>query len=206
MKEGWENNGRGRFRQLHYQCKDPRVWNRKEYVRLEQESFTVFVDRLPGDISKQELFQMFSWTGRINDIYLSRKTRQGVVYFFAFIRYTTKGGALKAIAEMNGICVRGKEIFVGEAKYRRDDLSKGKVAVEIEEARRSKVVVMTDRDKPQEHNEDHMAERRRAVTRVHDHGLLNQHKDELDNAKIPNETGVSMAKEIQVSVANPNLD
>nr|XP_025617293.1 polyadenylate-binding protein, cytoplasmic and nuclear-like [Arachis hypogaea] len=196
MRERWGNTGCVRFRQLHYQGKDPRVWNQKEYVRLDQESFTIFVDRLPGDISKQELFRIFLWIGRINDIYLSRKTRQGVVYLFVFVRYTTKGGALKAIAEMNGMSVRGKEIFVGKAKYMRDALSKGKAAVDIEEAQRSKVVVMADRDKPQEHDKDHMSERRRAGTIVHDLGILNQHKDELDNANIPNDTGALMAKEI----------
>nr|XP_025669958.1 uncharacterized protein LOC112769689 [Arachis hypogaea] len=56
---------------------------------------------------------------RINDIYLSRKQRNGNIYMFAFIRYTTKGGALKAIAEMNPLRLRGKNIFVGEARYRR---------------------------------------------------------------------------------------
>ncbi|XP_052110133.1 uncharacterized protein LOC127741504 [Arachis duranensis] len=108
----------GRARQLQPQAKDPRVWNREEYVRLEQDSFIVFVDRLPGDISK-ELFQLFSWTGRINDIYLSRKMRNGDVYLFAFIRYTTNGRALKAISKMNSMRLRGKEIFVREAKYKR---------------------------------------------------------------------------------------
>ncbi|KAL1341338.1 hypothetical protein AAHE18_09G079600 [Arachis hypogaea] len=38
---------------------------------------------------------------------------------FAFICYTTKGGVLKAIAEMNPLRLRGKNIFVGEARYRR---------------------------------------------------------------------------------------
>ncbi|KAL4365185.1 hypothetical protein AHAS_Ahas07G0080800 [Arachis hypogaea] len=101
------------------QVKDPRVWNRDEYRRLESESFSIFVDNLPLDISKRELFQLFNWTGRINDIYLSRKQKNGGVYIFAFIRYTTKGGALKAIAEMNHTRLRGKVVFVGEAKYRR---------------------------------------------------------------------------------------
>ncbi|QHN97914.1 uncharacterized protein DS421_18g631470 [Arachis hypogaea] len=56
--------------------KDPRVWNREEYRRLESESFSIFVDNLPEDISKRELFQLFNWTGRINDIYLSRKWKK----------------------------------------------------------------------------------------------------------------------------------
>nr|XP_025640919.1 serine/arginine-rich SC35-like splicing factor SCL28 [Arachis hypogaea] len=123
----WGNTAQGRYSASTRLAKDPRVWNREEYVRLERDSFSVFVDRLPYDISKRELFDRFSWTGRINDIYLSRKMRNGVVYLFAFIRYTTKGGALKAIAEMNHMRIRGSEIFVGEAKYRRDE-SKGRGA------------------------------------------------------------------------------
>ncbi|XP_016164470.1 polyadenylate-binding protein, cytoplasmic and nuclear-like [Arachis ipaensis] len=111
-------------------AKDSRVWNREEYVRLERDSFSVFVDSLPADISKRELFGLFSWTGRINDIYLSRKTRNGKIYLFAFIRYTTKGGALKAIAEMNHMLLRGKELYVGDAKYRRD-ASKGRRVAEV---------------------------------------------------------------------------
>ncbi|KAL4366113.1 hypothetical protein AHAS_Ahas07G0173600 [Arachis hypogaea] len=37
----------------------------------------------------------------------------------AFVRYTTKGGALKAVAEMNHQRLRGEILFVEEAKYRR---------------------------------------------------------------------------------------
>ncbi|XP_057730855.1 uncharacterized protein LOC130946198 [Arachis stenosperma] len=125
---GWGNTAQGRYSASTRLEKDLRVWNREEYVRLERDSFSVFVDRLPCDISKRELFDRFSWTGRINDIYLSRKMRNGVVYLFAFIRYTTKGGALKAVAEMNHLRIRGSEIFVGEAKYRRDE-SKGRGAI-----------------------------------------------------------------------------
>ncbi|KAL4321816.1 hypothetical protein AHAS_Ahas14G0148300 [Arachis hypogaea] len=62
---------------------------------------------------------MFKWTGRIIYIYLSRKNKNGQIYLFAFIRYTTKGGALKAVADMNSMVVRGRKLFVGEAKYRR---------------------------------------------------------------------------------------
>ncbi|XP_015934356.1 serine/arginine-rich SC35-like splicing factor SCL28 [Arachis duranensis] len=71
------------------------------------------------DISKRELFQLFNWTGRINDIYLSRKQKSENIYMIAFVRYTTKGGALKAVAEMNHQRLRGKILFVEEAKYRR---------------------------------------------------------------------------------------
>ncbi|KAL4286973.1 hypothetical protein AHAS_Ahas19G0139700 [Arachis hypogaea] len=111
-----ENTERGSLRN---QIKDPRVWNREEYRRLENESFSVFLNNLSEDVSKRELFQLFKWTGRINDIYLSRKQKSGSIYIFAFIRYTTKGGALKAISEMNRMKLRGRVVLVGEAKFRR---------------------------------------------------------------------------------------
>ncbi|KAL4373556.1 hypothetical protein AHAS_Ahas05G0093600 [Arachis hypogaea] len=62
---------------------------------------------------------MFNLTGPINDIYLSRKEKNGGLYIFAFIHYPTKVGALKAIAEMNHMRLRGKVVFVRETKYRR---------------------------------------------------------------------------------------
>ncbi|KAL1336708.1 hypothetical protein AAHE18_10G081600 [Arachis hypogaea] len=45
--------------------------------------------------------------------------KNGAVYMFAFIRYTTKGGALKAITDMNRLQLRGKVLLVQETKYRR---------------------------------------------------------------------------------------
>ncbi|XP_015970755.1 uncharacterized protein LOC107494214 [Arachis duranensis] len=105
--------------------KDPRIWNREKYRRLETESFSIFLDNLPEDISKRELFELFSWTGCINDIYLFRKQKNGGLYIFAFIRYTTKGEAIKAITEMNRMRLRGKVVFVGEAKYRRMSAANG---------------------------------------------------------------------------------
>ncbi|XP_072087009.1 uncharacterized protein [Arachis hypogaea] len=109
----------GSTRGVQLTPKDPRIWNQEAYHRLENDSFSVFVDNLPADISRRELYHLFCWTGRINDIYLGRKRKSGVIYLFAFVRYTTKGGALKAIAEMKQWRLRGKVITVGEAKYRR---------------------------------------------------------------------------------------
>ncbi|XP_016192295.1 serine/arginine-rich splicing factor SC35-like [Arachis ipaensis] len=113
------NTERGRLRLFQWGTKDPRVWNREEYYRLEKESFYVFVDNLPEDISKKELYHLFGWTGKTIDIYLSRKRKQGLVYLFAFVRYTTKGAALKAITEMNHMRLRGKLLSISEAKFRR---------------------------------------------------------------------------------------
>ncbi|XP_015949323.1 uncharacterized protein LOC107474238 [Arachis duranensis] len=117
MRERGGDTEWGRTR--NFQKRDPRIWNREEYQRLENVSFSIFVNNLPNDVSKKELFHLFHWTGRINDIYLGRKLKNGSVYMFAFIRYTTKGGAIKAIAEMHHTRIRGKVIYVGEAKYKR---------------------------------------------------------------------------------------
>ncbi|KAL4306627.1 hypothetical protein AHAS_Ahas16G0197200 [Arachis hypogaea] len=139
------NTGTGR---VHVVDKDPRVWNREEYRRLEHESFSIFVDNLPKDISKRELFHLFNWTGRINDIYLSRKYKNGDIYMFAFIRYTTRGGALKAMTEMNRMRLRGKVIMVQEAKYRRtsDTTYVKKGRVEDDQHHRSKPEPMREED------------------------------------------------------------
>ncbi|MED6135483.1 hypothetical protein PIB30_046958 [Stylosanthes scabra] len=103
------------------------VWRRQrdtrdceEFMRLEAISFSVFVDNLPNDVSKKELFYWFKWSGWINDIYLHRKEKKGKNYCFAFVRYTTKGGALKAIRDMNKMILRGHKIGVKETYCRRE--------------------------------------------------------------------------------------
>ncbi|XP_016168116.1 serine/arginine-rich splicing factor SC35-like [Arachis ipaensis] len=85
---------------------------------------------------KRELFSLFNWTDRIIDIYLARKNKNGQIYLFAFIRYTTKGGALKAIAKINHMVLRGKRMFVAEAKYRRKHELKDVKGKEVEEPAR----------------------------------------------------------------------
>ncbi|MED6119679.1 hypothetical protein PIB30_013796 [Stylosanthes scabra] len=100
---------------------DIRVRTNEEFRRLESVSFTVFVENLPIDVSKNELFYLFKWSGWINDIYLLRKEKEEKTYCFAFIRFTTKGGALKAKTEMNSMNLRGYKISVKDAYYMRDN-------------------------------------------------------------------------------------
>ncbi|MED6134353.1 hypothetical protein PIB30_036305 [Stylosanthes scabra] len=100
--------------------KNTREWTTNKYRRLEATSCSVFVDKLPIDVSKKELFHLFKWSGWINDIYLDRKVKEGKTYLFAFVRFTTKDGALKAIAEMDNINLRGNKLSVKEAYYRGD--------------------------------------------------------------------------------------
>ncbi|MED6150118.1 hypothetical protein PIB30_069265 [Stylosanthes scabra] len=101
--------------------RDQRRWTKERFIELEAVSFSMFVDNLPKYVSKKELFYLFSWSGMINDIYLSRKMKGGKLHLFAFIRYTTKSSALKAIAEMNHMSLTGRRLFVGKAWNRRDN-------------------------------------------------------------------------------------
>ncbi|MED6204664.1 hypothetical protein PIB30_011082 [Stylosanthes scabra] len=50
-----------------------KVWRKEDFKRLKAISFTIFVGNLPEHISNKELHHSFGWTGKINDIYISRK-------------------------------------------------------------------------------------------------------------------------------------
>ncbi|MED6107618.1 hypothetical protein PIB30_015578 [Stylosanthes scabra] len=97
--------------------KQQRGWTRERFRELEAVFFTIFVDNLPECMSKKELFYLFGWSSMINDIWMKGE----LLHLFAFIRYTTKSGALKAITKMNHMSLNGRRICVGEAKNRRDD-------------------------------------------------------------------------------------
>ncbi|MED6159823.1 hypothetical protein PIB30_045702 [Stylosanthes scabra] len=72
-------------------------------------------------MSRRRNCYWFKWSGWINDIYLLRKEKEGKNCCYAFIRYTTKGGALKAITDMNNMNLRGNKISVKKAYCRRDN-------------------------------------------------------------------------------------
>ena len=72
--------------------------------RLEEESFTVFVDNLPSSMSKGWLYQLFGFEGIITEVYMSRKRRRVCSSPFAFVRFAKRGNAESAIKkfERNG--------------------------------------------------------------------------------------------------------
>ena len=87
------------------------------------------MDNFLVSMSKRWLFQIFQWTRRITDIFISRKQRKGSQNPFAFVQYETKGGAIKAVKELNGLEIRGHKIIVNDARYSRGenaDLNKNK--------------------------------------------------------------------------------
>ena len=80
---------------------------RAELRRLEENSFTIFVDNLPKSMTLGWLRQLFAFEGRITDAYLSRKRRKMTNAPFAFVRYLRRGGAQRAIMNLNGMVIRG---------------------------------------------------------------------------------------------------
>ncbi|MED6128026.1 hypothetical protein PIB30_093660 [Stylosanthes scabra] len=64
---------------------------RKEVKELEDRTFSVFVDNLPVDTTKEWLWKVFSSTGKVEDVYLSGKTRRSNPLRFVFVRYKSLG-------------------------------------------------------------------------------------------------------------------
>ncbi|MED6144081.1 hypothetical protein PIB30_012167 [Stylosanthes scabra] len=90
------------------------------------ETFTIFIDGLPTNISKRELYKAFGIYGFIADVFVSRKERQknGTPYRFAFVRYKFFAGAVKAIEGMNGRKWGNLKLLVMMSKYRRKEDAK----------------------------------------------------------------------------------
>ncbi|MED6170456.1 hypothetical protein PIB30_031108 [Stylosanthes scabra] len=94
-----------------------RLGNLVDLGYREVETHTIFVDGLPGIISKRELYKAFGRFGFISDIFISRKARRSGQGPFAFIRYNAYGGALKAIESMNDMDWQDNESLAKTANY-----------------------------------------------------------------------------------------
>ncbi|MED6116275.1 hypothetical protein PIB30_098683, partial [Stylosanthes scabra] len=84
------------------------------------EPHTIFVDRLSTSTSKRVLYKKFGRFGYITDVFFSRKKRMRAVGLFAFIRYSTRGGALNAIGTLNGMSWENNQILVTMSKFQRN--------------------------------------------------------------------------------------
>ncbi|MED6146294.1 hypothetical protein PIB30_033214 [Stylosanthes scabra] len=85
---------------------------------------SVFVDNLPINVTKRELYKEFGLDGYVTDIYISRKLRLKTKNPFAFIRYQRLGGALRVIRRLNGTVWRGGRLFITISKFRHQDHEK----------------------------------------------------------------------------------
>ncbi|XLU60320.1 hypothetical protein S245_019529 [Arachis hypogaea] len=102
---------------------------------------------------------------------------------------------------MDHVRLRGKEIYVGEAKYRRDSY-KRKKAIDVEDPRRNTGAGEVDRGKAN----DHLEEKRRAGEEVGDRGKCPAQTRDHWEGRIPIENakdnhGNSRTKEVGVIVA-----
>ncbi|MED6191981.1 hypothetical protein PIB30_005799 [Stylosanthes scabra] len=85
----------------------------------ETNSFSVFVDNLPLDTTTQWLWKAFNSTGKVVDVYLSRKFRARNPLRFAFVRYRSREEVARTIEQLNGWIIWGCKLEISESKFRR---------------------------------------------------------------------------------------
>ena len=85
----------------------------------EHGSFSVFVDSLPGSVSKIWPHQIFGKFGKITNIVISRKARRFSSSPFAFVRFRSKEEDLKACQELHGTKLEDLNMVVSEARVKR---------------------------------------------------------------------------------------
>ncbi|MED6185168.1 hypothetical protein PIB30_054468 [Stylosanthes scabra] len=90
-----------------------RRWN-------ERNSYTVFVDKLPTNTTKQWLAKVFNGVGKVVDTFLSIKKRATNPLRLAFVRFATRREAVRAVEQYDGWLIWGKRIKVAESKYKRE--------------------------------------------------------------------------------------
>ena len=83
----------------------------------------LYVGNLPHSLTEQDLTDLFSPYGNIKEAKLIVDRDTGKSRGFGFVEMESKEEALKAIKELNGKDVEGREIIVNEArpKERRDN-------------------------------------------------------------------------------------
>lgn len=89
----------------------------KEFLRIRETSFTVFVSNLPTKISGTEVKAMFYWAGRIVDVFFPRVWSTGDTRGFAFVRFATYGVPEIAIEMAKGKSWGGRRIQMNMVKY-----------------------------------------------------------------------------------------
>jgi RNA recognition motif-containing protein len=78
----------------------------------------LFVGNLPFSISELELRQLFEQRGGIQSVTVMRDTDSGRSRGFAFVEMASDEAAQKAIGELNGYSIGGRNLTVNEARPR----------------------------------------------------------------------------------------
>ncbi|MED6222279.1 hypothetical protein PIB30_062856 [Stylosanthes scabra] len=75
--------------------------------------------RLPRQQAKDTSIAKTGRGGSVVDVFIPRKRRKGNPMIFAFVRFDSKGGAERAVRNLDGVFVGSKRMSVSLAKYHR---------------------------------------------------------------------------------------
>jgi len=76
----------------------------------------LFVGNLPFSIGEMELKQLFEQKGGVESVTIMRDLVTGRPRGFGFVEMASEEAAQKAIAELNGCSVDGRDLIVNEAR------------------------------------------------------------------------------------------
>ncbi len=76
----------------------------------------LYVGNIPFRLGADKLKELFSAYGEVSDVFIVKDRNTGRPRGFAFVTFTDGEAADKAIAEMNGKDVEGRNIVVSEAR------------------------------------------------------------------------------------------
>jgi cold-inducible RNA-binding protein len=85
----------------------------------------IFVGNLSFSIGEAELRQLFEQKGAVDAVTVMRDTDTGRSRGFAFVEMSSEEAAQKAIAELNGSSVDGRNLTVNEARPKTERRSGG---------------------------------------------------------------------------------
>lgn len=78
----------------------------------------LYVGNLPFNTTENELQELFSQAGPVQEVMLMQDKFTGKSRGFAFVTMTSDADAQKAIAEINGKTIEGRALTVNEARPR----------------------------------------------------------------------------------------
>jgi cold-inducible RNA-binding protein len=76
----------------------------------------LFVGNLPFEMGETELKELFGTKGSVDSVVVMRDNDTGRSRGFAFVEMGSDGDAQKAVADLNGCSVGGRNLTVNEAR------------------------------------------------------------------------------------------
>jgi RNA recognition motif-containing protein len=101
------------------ECRDKEAEFSRSVVRhleLRQMEKKLYVGNLPFSVNAEKLKEVFSDFGEVSDAFVVKDRNTGRSRGFGFVTFADEEAADKAIAEMNGKELEGRELVVNEAK------------------------------------------------------------------------------------------